>query len=102
MDLIHTSKFEERNQVSSTQQSELINDLQKLYPFAVPDVIATENNPHVLYHKTAIATLLQKGICKKDAIMAKKKERKQMLACSCSIKIYDETEQERKTFVFAS
>ena len=80
MDLIHPSKFEERKQASSTQQRELINDLQKLYPFAVPDVIATENNLHVLYHNTAIATLLQKGIRERDAIVAKKKKRKQMLA----------------------
>ncbi len=48
MELIHPSKFEQRRKVTSAQQRSMLNELKMLYPFAVQDIIATENNLEVI------------------------------------------------------
>ncbi len=48
MELIHPAKFEQRRKVTSAQQKYMLNELKMLYPFAVQDIIATENNLEVI------------------------------------------------------
>ena len=74
IDLIHPSKFDERRKASAANQRALINELKNLYPFAVTDPIAVENNLEILYGNSEILTLLNKAVCKRDAVVAKKKE----------------------------
>ena len=73
MELIHPSKFQDRKKATVTEQRVLINDVRKLYPFAVRDLIETEHNLHVLYNNKEIARLLQKVVTKRDALIAKKR-----------------------------
>eukprot|EP00795_Rhopilema_esculentum_P016293 gene16293-biopygen5543 len=79
MDLIHPTKFSERRNATANEQKALIVELHKLYPFAVQDVIATENNLSVLYNSSEISLLLQKVVRERDTIHAAKKERQARL-----------------------
>eukprot|EP00794_Sanderia_malayensis_P002228 gene2228-2538_t len=80
MELIHPTKFEQRKKATSAQQRALLNDARNLYPFAVPDIIATENNLDVLYNNKEIAMLLKKLVSERDAVVAKKREKRRKLA----------------------
>ncbi len=48
MDLVHPSKFEQCKDARVKDQSLLIEELQRLYPFAVSDIIETENNLNIM------------------------------------------------------
>ncbi len=77
MELIHPTKFESRKKATAAQQRVLIGDAKKLYPFAVQNVSATEHNLDVLYNNEEIKILLNKVVSERDALVAKKKERRQ-------------------------
>eukprot|EP00794_Sanderia_malayensis_P010346 gene10346-11423_t len=79
MDLIHPAKFDERKKASSQDQRSLIEKLLQLYPFAVSDVTATEYNLNVLYNNNEIALLLQKLVQERDAVVARKNEKRARL-----------------------
>ncbi len=67
MELIHQSKFEQKRKATSAKQRSMLNELKMLYPFAVADIIATENNLEVLYNNKEIAILLNKLVGEQDA-----------------------------------
>lgn len=80
MDLVHPSKFEQRKDASAKDQRLLIEELQKLHPFAVSDIIETENNLKIMYENSQISLLLQKMVRERDTLVAKKiKRRKQLV-----------------------
>eukprot|EP00794_Sanderia_malayensis_P002192 gene2192-2495_t len=79
MDLIHPAKFDERKKASSQDQRSLIEKLLQLYPFAVSDATATEYNLNVLYNNNEIALLLQKLVQERDAVVARKNEKRARL-----------------------
>ena len=55
------------------EQRALIEELRKIYPFAVDDTTATEYNLNVLYNNHKISLLLNKLVRERDALAAKKK-----------------------------
>ena len=76
MDGISTSiKVSRQKKATVAEQRVLINDLRKMYPFAVRDVIETEHNLNVLYNNKEIAMLLQKVVTERDASIARKNEK---------------------------
>ena len=78
MRLVHPAHFAENIIVSASELRGLINEVSELYPFAVSYAIALENNNvHVLYNNTEISVLLGQLVHGRDALIAKKKERKQ-------------------------
>ena len=48
MDLIHPSKFDERNKMPQAKQKELISNVKELYPFAAHGALALEHNLRLL------------------------------------------------------
>ena len=73
MNLVHPSKFSERKAATVPEQRALIEELRKLYPFAVDDTTATEYNLNVLYNNHEISPLLNKLVRERDTLAAKKK-----------------------------
>ena len=53
----------------------MIESLKELYPFAIHDTVAVEHNLNVLYNCTEISILLNRFICERDAIAAKRREK---------------------------
>ena len=80
MDLVHPAMFSQRKTASSGDQRALISKLSEAYPFVVPDPIALEHNLSVLYQNEEISVLLQKLVRERDALVARKKERRRRLA----------------------
>ena len=75
INLVHPTKFDQRKAATVREQRVLIEELRKLYPFAVDDTTATEYNLNVLYNNNEIALLLKKLVRERDALAAKKKAR---------------------------
>ena len=73
--MVHPTKFDQRKAATVREQRVLIEELRKLYPFAVDDTTATEYNLNVLYNNNEIALLLKKLVRERDALAAKKKAR---------------------------
>eukprot|EP00794_Sanderia_malayensis_P021001 gene21001-23052_t len=80
VDLVHPARFSQRKSASSGDQRALISKLSEVYPFVVPDPMALEHNLSVLYHNEEISVLLQKLVRERDALVAKKQERRRRLA----------------------
>ena len=80
MSLVHPAKFEDRKKGLLCDKKVLISELLKLYPFAVHDQTALENNLSVMYHNEEISILLRKLVRERDALAAKKKEKRRKLA----------------------
>ena len=67
VDLVNTRKFEERKTSSSgntCNDRALIQEFVQLYPFAVPNTVALENNLNVIYNNTEISLLLKSLLLK--------------------------------------
>ena len=75
VELVHPAKFDERRIASCQEQRALIESLKELYPFAVNDTVAVEHNLNVLYNCTEISVLLNKFVCERSEIAAKRRKK---------------------------
>ena len=96
MDLIHPAKFEERKKAVIHGQRALIDETARVYPFAVPDAVTLEHCLNVLYQNKEISALLQKIVRGRDALVAKKKEKRARMAARRNQELtYENGNQER-------
>ena len=78
MKLVDPSKFSKQTRLPQKEQRALIEELNKIYQFLVPDVIALENSLDVLYNNREIILLLERLVRERDSIIGKKRGRNQM------------------------